>query len=493
MNSDWIRKLLVGCLSLAILLGCSENNSATASQPSQSQSDQTQGTTQQLKDKSSQGSTSTATSNSDLTLAKIPDVVDKVLPSVVQITATKTIERQIPRFMRPFLRRRGGQRQYQTRGLGSGVVVDKNGTIITNSHVISNADEIMVKFNDGKELEAEIVGSDDKSEVAVVQLKNPPSDLDPIQFGNSDNLRLGETVVAIGSPFGLSSTVTMGIVSATGRADVGIADFENFIQTDAAINPGNSGGALVNTEGELIGINTAIASKSGGYQGIGFAIPSNMAENIMNSLVEHGEVKRGWLGVAIQNLQPGMASHFGVPEDTQGVLISQVKEGSPADKAGIKQDDIVIKAGGEEVTSASRLRNLVATQTPESKMKFVVYRDGTKKKMTIKLGQRGGDERKASGETEEMLKGLSVAPVNAQTRQQFNIPRQVREGIVVTDVKRGSPAARTGLRPGDVIAEVNRSTVASLEEFEKYYSKADETVLLLVIREGTPLYLTFKK
>ena len=242
--------------------------------------------------------------------------------------------------------------------LGSGVIVRKSGVILTNNHVIEGASKIRVTLSDGRDFDAEVVGADPKSDIAVIKMLKPPKDLAPIALGDSDSLRLGEMVVAIGNPFGLGHTVTMGIVSAKGRANVGIVDYEDFIQTDAAINPGNSGGALIDLQGRLIGINTAIASRSGGYQGIGFAVPSNMARAVMNSLLKHGRVVRGWLGVAIQPVTKDLQRAMGL-KTTKGVLISDVMQDSPAARSGIKRGD-VIELAGETLRDPVHLRNRVA-------------------------------------------------------------------------------------------------------------------------------------
>ena len=383
----------------------------------------------------------------------------------------------------------------EQRGMGSGVVVSKDGTIITNNHVVEGADKIRVSFSNRRtEYEAEIAGTDSATDLAVLKLKEPPQDLKPLSFGNSDDIRLGEPVVAIGNPFGLSSSVTYGIVSAKGRADVGLAEYEDFIQTDAAINPGNSGGALVNMQGELIGINTAILSRSGGYQGIGFAIPANMAESVMTKLLETGEVNRGYLGVLIQTLTPELAQAFDLPDDTKGVVISNVKEGGPADEAGLEQGDIVVTFDGEDIDSANTLRHSVAQKTPGSKVSVTVMRDGEETTVQVKLGALNGSTNgRLSMKDKGVLQGLTLGELDEQIRQKLEIPEQIDQGVAVVDIESGSPAARTGLEPGDVILEANRRPIESVDEFAEAYEKAERRLLLLIYRNGQTVFLAIPK
>jgi serine protease Do len=294
---------------------------------------------------------------------------------------------------------------------------------------------------------------------------------------------LGETVLAFGNPFGLSGSVTMGIVSAKGRANVGIVDYEDFIQTDAAINPGNSGGALVNLRGELVGVNTAILSRSGGYQGIGFAIPSNMADSIMAALLTDGRVARGWLGVMIQDLQAELAEAFEMGT-TEGVLVGDVVPGSPALDAGVERGDVIVALDGQVVASAAALRNAVGQRTPGSKVKLKLLRDGRSRQITVRLGELPEEGAQAPiGSGLPDLGGLTVAPLDAPTRARHDVPEEVRQGVVVTDVQPFGAAARAGVRPGDVVMEVNRTPVASVEGFHAAAGEG-EGVLLLVWRGG---------
>ncbi len=433
---------------------------------------------------------------------RLPDVVDKVLPGVVGISTKRVVESRSPRspfgnhpFFRGFPGMGDQPQKREQRGMGSGVVVSKDGTIITNNHVVEGADKIRVSFSNRRtEYEAEIVGTDSATDLAVLKLKEPPQDLKPLSFGNSDDIRLGEPVVAIGNPFGLSSSVTYGIVSAKGRADVGLAEYEDFIQTDAAINPGNSGGALVNMQGELIGINTAILSRSGGYQGIGFAIPANMAESVMTKLLETGEVNRGYLGVLIQTLTPELAQAFDLPDDTKGVVISNVKEGGPADEAGLEQGDIVVTFDGEDIDSANTLRHGVAQKTPGSEVSVTVLRDGEETTVQVKLGALNGSKNgRLSMKDKGVLQGLTLGELDEQIRQKLEIPEQIDQGVAVLEVESGSPAARTGLEPGDVILEANRRPIESVDTFAEAYDKAERRLLLLIYRNGQTVFLAIPK
>ena len=438
----------------------------------------------------------------DNTLA---DIAEARIASVVNISSTRLVKQrpfgQSPLFEHPFFRDffgrpfQGIPKERRERSLGSGVIVSKDGTILTNYHVVADAEEIVVTLTDDREFNAEVVGSDPQSDVAVIRLKESPADLEPLPFGDSSKLRMGDVVLAIGNPFGLAHTVTMGIVSATGRANVGIADYEDFIQTDAAINPGNSGGALVSLKGEFIGINTAIVSRTGGYQGIGFAIPSNMARSVMESLIEHGKVVRGWLGVVIQDMNRDLADAMEL-DTTQGVLVSDVMADSPAQKAGLQREDLILQVNDTQVDNTGQLRNTIATLGAGTEVALTILRDGEEKEIILTLGERPDKEQLQAGkmETEEgLLQGLSVSPLTPLTRQQFNIPDTVTEGVVVTGVERGSAAQRYGLRPGDVILEVNRQSVDSVEAFQEAYSQSDERMLLLIQRQGATLFLTLKK
>lgn len=436
----------------------------------------------------------------------IADVAEKRIISVVNISSTKVIKTQQsqqynPLFNDPFFQHFFGRgffnipRERREKSLGSGVIVSKDGLILTNNHVVENAEEILVTLSDEKEMEAEIVGTDPKSDVAVLKLKGNFKDIEPIPFGDSTHLRLGEIVLAMGNPFGLDHTVTMGIVSAKGRANVGITDYEDFIQTDAAINPGNSGGALINLKGELVGINTAIISRSGGYQGIGFAIPSNMAQSIMNSLVKYGKVIRGWLGVSIQDLDQNLAKAMGL-DQTTGVLVSEVVENSPAQKAGLKRGDVILKLNEKSVNSTGQFRSMIASNGAGTKVTIEYIRDKKKKEKSVELGQLPDNLADHSIFEKDFgaLSGITIAPLDNEIRNKFQIPDQVNQGVAITSIKDNSPAQMANLRPGDIILEINRHEVNSVDDFKEAYKKSvNENTLLLIYRNGRAYYLVLKK
>ncbi len=389
------------------------------------------------------------------------------------------------------------QREPKERGQGSGVIVEANGLIVTNNHVVNKADEIRVFLSDKREFKGKLIGTDTKTDIAIVKIE--ATGLQTIPWADSDQLEVGEFVLAVGSPFGLTQTVTMGIVSAVGRASMGIAEYEDFIQTDAAINPGNSGGALVNVRGELVGINTAIFSQSGGNMGIGFAVPSNLSRAIMDQLVRTGKVVRGWLGVAIQDLNPELATQFGIT-DTKGVLVSDVMEDSPAKKAGFERADVIIEYDGKSMDSPTHLRNAVAQTPIGKKVSVKLIRD--KKPKTIEvaiveqpksLGQPGAEESRESAVPTGVLSDLDVRELNEELTARYGL-KATERGVVVVRVKPGSLAEEMGVREGDIILEVNRKAVGSLKSYEQAASglAKDQAVLLLLKRKGQTIYLTLR-
>ncbi|MBF0539305.1 MAG: DegQ family serine endoprotease [Nitrospirae bacterium] len=432
----------------------------------------------------------------------LAEVADVARPSVVNISTLKTVDmKDNPMghfFDDPFFRRFFGDenpfhspKKHESKALGSGVIVREDGYILTNSHVVKDVDEIKVILYDKKEYTGKVIGADSKSDLAVVKID--AKDLPTIKIGDSSKLRPGEVIIAIGNPFGLNQTVTMGIVSAVGRSDVGIADYEDFIQIDAAINPGNSGGALVSINGELVGINTAIFSTSGGYQGIGFAIPSNMAKSVMDSLMKKGKVVRGWLGVNIQPMTPELSKSFGITTK-DGVLIADVVEAGPADKAGIKRGDVIVMFNGNESTSTRQLRNMVSAIDPGTTVDVKVIRDAKELVLSVKVGELPDDKTAAmlpsAQEGETKMRGISVQNLTPSMRERFNIPAKV-SGVIITGVDEEGPAASV-LRTGDIIAEVNRKRVSSASDYETAISsiKKDDDVLLLVYRSGSFIYVT---
>jgi serine protease Do len=396
-----------------------------------------------------------------------------------------------------FFRRFEAPRARKERSLGSGVVVAADGYIVTNHHVVNKADEIKVLMSDKREFKAKLIGSDSKTDLAV--LKVEADGLHTVPWSDSDKLEVGEFVLAVGNPFGLTQTVTMGIVSAVGRASMGIAEYEDFIQTDAAINPGNSGGALVNTKGELVGINTAIYSQSGGNMGIGFAVPSNMARSILEQLVKNGKVVRGWLGVSIQELSPELASQFGLP-DTKGVLVSDVLEGSPAKRAGFERGDVIVAFDGKPVDTPTHLRNVVAQALVGKKVTVKFVRD--KKERTVEvtiaeqpksMGQEGREEGGDTSASAGVLADVDVHEVTPELAARYGLSGSDR-GVLITRIRSGSVAEDAGLKEGDLIMEVNRKDVPNLKAYERIAAgiKKGEAVLLLIKRQGRTSYVTVK-
>ncbi len=418
-------------------------------------------------------------------------------PSVVSVRVVKTpqISRRSGDAQNPlpglpfdddFLRRFFGERLPRElppqEGMGSGVIVSTDGYILTNNHVAGDADELEVTLQDGRTLRAEAVGTDPLSDLAVIRVK--AGDLPAAQLGDSDALRVGEWVLAAGNPFGLRGTITAGIVSAKGRSNMRIVEYEDFIQTDAAINPGNSGGPLVNLRGEVVGINTAIATRTGSFMGAGFAIPISMARSIMRSLIEEGHVTRGYLGVLIQPLSEELARSFGY-DSTRGALITQVLPNEPADKAGLRPGDIVVKFQDQEVRDSTQLRNQIAATEPGSKAEFEVYRDGDRRTFTATIGEREGGAVTRSGRRDQSsVLGLTVTNISAEQARQLDLPTDVR-GVLITEVEPGTPAARAGLTPGQIIEEVQGTPVSSVADFRRQLEKRDlEQGVRLLVRVG---------
>ena len=377
----------------------------------------------------------------------------------------------------------GGSQTYKQRGQGSGFLISKDGYILTNTHVVGDMDKITVKLADGREFDAKRIGADSRTEVALIKIETD-EDLPYLKAGDVEKLDIGEWVIAIGNPFGLNKTLTVGVVSAKGRTNIGITDYEDFIQTDAAINPGNSGGPLLNVDGEVIGINTAIYSQSGGYMGIGFAVPIDMALTIKDQLVSNGYVKRGYIGVY---LNPGevtkdMAAQFG-HDESGGVLIADVLEDGPADKAGIKSGDIIIELEGEKVKDNSSFRRNVARIMPNKKAKFTIVREGKRKVVTIKVGLLP-DEDRAEVESAEALEklGFKMQPLNEEIAGQLGYDNE--KGLVVTEVYPGSDAEEKGIKVGMLVMEVNRKEVESLEDFEKAAKASKDGNILLRVKAG---------
>ncbi|HEY6084137.1 MAG TPA: Do family serine endopeptidase [Nitrospira sp.] len=423
--------------------------------------------------------------------SQVKSTASKVIPAVVSIASTVMVRDQafsdetLPfgLFKEPPARRQYGQ--------GSGVIVSSDGYIMTNNHVIADAVDVEVILADRRQYKGKVVATDPKTDVAVVKIQ--AVNLPTVPWGDSSHLAVGDFVLAIGNPLGLSRTATFGIVSAVGRADVGVADFEDFIQTDAPINPGNSGGALVNINGELIGINTAIASPTGGSVGVGFAIPSNMARAAMQSLIKTGRVVRGFLGASTQDVTPMLGKIFRLP-DVKGAIVTELQAKGSAEKAGLKRGDVVSRFDGRDVMDSGHLRNLVGAAAIGSKHRLDIVRDGKvmQAELTIQEAPRERTKRSQSATaatSQHPLSGVVFDDVTPQLAKQMDLP--VNNGVVVTDIEEGSLAESSGLQPGDVILELNRQPIPNFNTFQRLADpmKPADLALLLVNRQGTVLYI----
>jgi len=422
------------------------------------------------------------------------DVAEMTMPAVVNINTDKVVEMGSHPFMDdPFFRRFFDQQQGDgnnervERSLGSGVVISADGYIVTNNHVVENAESIRVAFNDRETYQAEIIGTDPQTDVALIKI-NPDHDLPYLEFGDSDALRIGERVMAVGNPFGVGQTVTMGIVSAKGRS-IGLMAYEDHIQTDAAINPGNSGGALVNMRGDVMGINSAILSRSGGSQGIGFAIPAKLVQRILTSLREDGEVKRAWLGVQVQPVNQAIADYYELDKPA-GVLVARVNEDTPAEKAGLKEGDIIMTVDGKHVDTVSQLRNTISLLPIGHKAELELQRDGKDITKTVKLEELVLDEQAATSRPSDQsaddgIEGVTVRELNEQLRAHGKVPEDV-DGLMVVEIDQRSSAAREGLARGDIILELNTEAVSSLDEYREAAKEGgDRPYLLRVYRPRT--------
>jgi serine protease Do len=429
-------------------------------------------------------------------------VVKQALPAVVNISTSKIVkvsnddddnsilnDPQLRQFLGPHSGRQFNQPQQQREhALGSGVIVNKDGYILTNNHVIDGATQITVDLSDKRHFTAKVVGADPQSDVAV--LKIDATNLPVLTLGNSKNLEVGDYVLAIGDPMGIGETVTLGIVSATGRTNVGVegsTGYENFIQTDAAINPGNSGGALINSRGELVGINTAIASSSDGNQGIGFAIPIDMARGVMTQLIDHGKVTRGYLGIGIEQMTPALAKQFGLA-NSDGTLVTEVTDGSPAAKAGLQRGDVILAIDGEAISDFSQFRLHIADAAPNSTVHLKVMRNSKVMDVPVTLAQLKEDNQVASNDGDSKgadggMTGVQIENLTPQIAQQLEVSAQT-QGVVVSQVSPDSAAAEAGLARGDVVVEVNRHAVHNTQEFQKAMSQANGGSTLLLVNRG---------
>ncbi|HIJ52302.1 MAG TPA: Do family serine endopeptidase [Planctomycetes bacterium] len=432
-------------------------------------------------------------------------IAEKASPAVVGIKAEKTITYSQPTFrdwpfgeqFDPFdndifdrffrwrspRRRAPQQRKYQQTAQGSGFIVSDDGYILTNNHLVGDAEKVLVKVGEDPEVEAEVIGKDAESDVAVIKIDK--KGLTHLEMADSDELEVGEWVVAIGNPFLLRQTVTAGIVSAKGRSGFSLAEFEDFIQTDAAINPGNSGGPLLNLDGKVVGINTFIISQTGGYMGIGFAIPINMAKFVYQRLVEKGEVERGYLGIIYQELTPESARPFGLDKDTKGVAVTQVIDDSAADKAGLKRYDVIVELDGQPVENGNQFLNRVAMLKPGTKVKIVVLRDGKRKTFTAELGTRPPQDQRPGAEPKiQQQLGFTVKNLTDEYAKRLGF--EGLSGVVVTSVEAGSLAAKKGITAGMLIMEVNREPVKNSKDFDEAIEKAKkEGSALLLVNDGS--------
>ncbi|HEY0378526.1 MAG TPA: DegQ family serine endoprotease [Pyrinomonadaceae bacterium] len=434
------------------------------------------------------------------------DVVSRVTPAVVTVRSERTARAsQNPLLDDPNLREFFGDRIPQTpqegrgrrqRGLGSGVVVTADGYILTNNHVVEEAEQITVELTDGRTYTAKVIGTDEPSDLAV--LKIDAAGLPVLPLGDSERMRVGDVVLAVGNPLGIGQTVTSGIISAKGRS-TGLSDgsYEDFLQTDAAINQGNSGGALVNTNGELVGINSQILSPSGGSIGIGFAIPSNMARSVMDQLVKTGKVHRGQLGIVVQKVTPEMAQSLGM-QSPRGLIVSQVQPGSAAERAGLKRGDLIVSLNGTPAADPNTFRNTVAGIAPGTQVTLATVRGGSEQQVSAVLGEsqaRGAEQRKTGetakeGETGQL--GISVSPLTPELVDQLELPKGT-EGLLVREVDPDGPAADAGLRRGDVIEQVNQQPATTGAQLKAALDRAgSRPTLLLVNRQGTSIFLTVK-
>ena len=429
-------------------------------------------------------------------------VVKRVLPAVVNISSSKMVKTPAMNMpeMDPFFRQFFGGNpgsdtprrptRQREQSLGSGVIVSPNGYILTNNHVVDGATDVRVTLADKREFKARVVGTDSKTDIAVLKIE--AGGLPTVAIGDSDKVQVGDYALAMGNPFGLGDTVTMGIVSATGRGNLGIEDYEDFIQTDAPINPGNSGGALVNDRGDLMGINTAILShgEEGGNQGIGFAVPVNVARNVMDQILKNGKVTRAYLGVMAQEVTPDLAKAFH-EKAVSGALVGDVTPDSPASKAGVQKGDIILAVNGKPVNDSAQLRMNLSLMQPGTQVNLTILRDGTERQMTARLAELPTETsslQKNDNSTDTAMDGVSVEDLSARSARQLGLPPSA-SGVVVTEVDPNSQAAANGLKRGDVIQEVNHQAVHNTAEFQSALRHSGDQTLLLVNRQGNTLYL----
>jgi len=439
-------------------------------------------------------------------------VAAHVKPAVVSVYSEKTVQLQSPEFQFPFgedffnqffgeqfrlPKTPGHPKTFRMpqHGMGTGMLLDKQGHILTNYHVVEDVDEIKVQLSDKRTFEAKVIGADRKTDVAILEMKGTiPGDLPTVQLGDSDAMEDGNLVMAIGAPFGLTQTVTTGIISATGRSDVGISDYEDFLQTDAPINPGNSGGPLINMHGEVIGMNSAIETNVGQFSGVGFAIPVNMIKNMLPTLIKGGQISRGMLGVSIQDVSKELAEEFHL-SDNKGAIVSQVMKDSPAEKAGLKVGDVIVRFNGRGVSDSSQLRNLVAATTPGSDARIVVMRNGKEQTFTVTIGKMSAEvvasaKPARKGENQFSKLGLNVQTLTPDLARQLGVKED--RGVLITGVEEGGLASASGLKPGDLIMEADHKPVANFEELQSILKKHKDQILLLIKRKSGSIFLVLR-
>ncbi len=435
-------------------------------------------------------------------------IANKVTPAVVNVSVTKKV-RETERdpmydfFGDEFFRRFFGERppfmprdrEPEQRGLGSGVIVDPKGYILSNNHVVQGADQVTVRLADKREFPAKIIGTDEKTDIAVLKIEG--TNLPFVAMGDSDKIAVGQWVLAIGNPFGLNQTVTAGIISAKGRANVGIVEYEDFIQTDAAVNPGNSGGPLVNLHGEIIGINTAIASRTGGNLGIGFAVPINMARSVMEQLIANGKVRRGWLGVRIQEITPELAKGLRLSQ-SQGALVTEVMKDSPAEKAGLRQDDVIVAFDGTSIYSPNQLRNLVAITAIGKKVRMEIARENRQITLEVTIGdldranmQEDVGDDDAGGMQPLSELGIEVREITPELARQYRL--RIKSGLLITNIQPNSVAEQYGIREGSVIARVNQIKVQTMSELKASLEKEPSLVVMLLVTPRGSQYIVLPR
>jgi serine protease Do len=452
--------------------------------------------------------------NEGLSKTGFAPVVKAVLPSVVNISTSKVVRasnemymdpnggdsEDMPPFFQQFFGQQGPNsrsrqqkpQSHREESLGSGVIVSPEGYILTNNHVIDGASDVRVTLADKRQLTAKVVGADPKTDIAVLKVEG--NGFAPITVGDSSKIQVGDYALAVGDPFGVGQTVTMGIVSAMNRGNLGIEDYEDFIQTDAPINPGNSGGALINDRGELIGINTAILSHgSGGNEGIGFAVPVNLARAVMTQILDHGKVNRAYLGIMVQDITPAIAKSMGLHE-MRGVLVGDVSPAGPAQKNGIQRGDVILELNGKQMEDSRELRMAISMMNPDATVKLKLLRNGTPSDMTIKLGELPPEKEQAKaeeGNSEGIFDGVSLENLDSQTAKQLGLSAATA-GVVVTEISPSSSQASSGLRRGDVIQEVNHQPVKNVAQLEEAVKKAGKNPLLLVNRQGNTMFIAMQ-